>query len=189
MLAELHAYAESFAPGPVGVTPPRGDDRRRASAQSNARFTDETTVHEIVAVAMQENWQAVEEHIAYMAELFGQMITQGIAAGEFVPCDAEASARRSALPAAALPPDHDRRSEARHHGGRYPPTGPPAHPWARHGTGRVLSQSRKQPHEPLLHRTPPAPALALGGHRLVAAGALAACDKPTEAANAGPVRR
>lgn len=93
MLAELHSYAESFlaAPGPVSM--------RLESMivgvhlHNKARFTNETTVHEMVAVAMQESWQAVEEHITHMAELFGQMIAQGIASGEFLPCDAEAYAK------------------------------------------------------------------------------------------------
>jgi len=93
MLAELHDYAESFvtAPGPVS-------SRVEAMIvgvhlRNKARFTDEATVHEMVAVAMQENWQAVEEHIAYMAELFGRMIAQGIASGEFEACEVEAYAK------------------------------------------------------------------------------------------------
>jgi AcrR family transcriptional regulator len=87
MLGELHIFAESFvtAPGPasqrlenmiVGV-----------HLHNKTRLTDQRTVHEMVAVAMQENWQAVEEHMAHMGELFGQLIQQGIATGEFAPCD------------------------------------------------------------------------------------------------------
>lgn len=87
MLAELHAYAEGFlmAPGPVSR---RLEDMIvGVHLHNKARFTHEATVHEMVAAAMQENWQAVEEHIAYMGQIFGGLIQQGIASGEFAPCD------------------------------------------------------------------------------------------------------
>ncbi|GLS20426.1 TetR family transcriptional regulator [Labrys miyagiensis] len=93
MLAELHTFAESFVAdsGPVSL-------RLEAMIvgvhlHNKARMTHERTVHEMVAAAMQENWQAVEEHIAYMGQLFGQLIAQGVASGEFAPCDVEASAK------------------------------------------------------------------------------------------------
>jgi AcrR family transcriptional regulator len=93
MLAELHAYAESFVSAPGPVSPRLEAMIVGVHMRNKARFTNETTVHEMVAVAMQENWQAVEEHIAYMGELFGQMIAQGIAGGEFAPCDVPAYAK------------------------------------------------------------------------------------------------
>jgi hypothetical protein len=42
----------------------------------------------MVAVAMQENWQAVDEHIEFMKSLFARLISEGIEAGEFPSCDA-----------------------------------------------------------------------------------------------------
>ena len=92
MLGELDAYAESFvaAPGPAA-------ERLEAMIvgvhlHNKRRFTHEATVHEMVAVGMQENWQACQEHIAYMGELFGRLIAQGIETGEFAPCDVAAFA-------------------------------------------------------------------------------------------------
>jgi Tetracyclin repressor-like, C-terminal domain len=37
---------------------------------------------------MQENWEAVEEHIHFMKALFARLISEGMQAGEFAPCDA-----------------------------------------------------------------------------------------------------
>jgi AcrR family transcriptional regulator len=93
MLAELHDYAEGFIATPGPVSPRLEAMIVGVHLHNKSRFTDEATVHEIVAVAMQENWQAVDEHIAHMAQLFGQMIAQGIASGEFVACDVEAYAK------------------------------------------------------------------------------------------------
>ncbi|WP_413989317.1 TetR/AcrR family transcriptional regulator [Labrys okinawensis] len=93
MLGELHTFAESFLAGPDPVSMRLEAMIVGVHLHNKSRFTHEATVHEMVAVAMQENWQAVEEHIGYMGQLFGQLIAQGIASGEFAPCDVEAYAR------------------------------------------------------------------------------------------------
>jgi AcrR family transcriptional regulator len=87
MLAELHAMAEEVAGG-AGKPSQRLEDLILAvHRHSKTRFTDQQTVHEMVAVAMQENWEAVEEHIHFMKALFARLIDEGIAVGEFAPCD------------------------------------------------------------------------------------------------------
>jgi AcrR family transcriptional regulator len=87
MLAELHAMAEGVASGP-GTAPLRLEDLIVAvHLHSKTRFTHQQTVHEMVAVAMQENWEAVEEHIHFMKALFARLIDEGVAAGEFAVCD------------------------------------------------------------------------------------------------------
>jgi AcrR family transcriptional regulator len=88
MLAELHAMAEEVADRP-GKPSQRLEELIVAVHQHNkARFTDQQTVHEMVAVAMQENWEAVDEHIAFMKALFARLIGEGVEAGEFARCDA-----------------------------------------------------------------------------------------------------
>ncbi|SEC02074.1 transcriptional regulator, TetR family [Rhizobiales bacterium GAS191] len=88
MLAELHLLAESVVarPGPAAQ---RLEELIVAVHRHNkARFTHEETVHEMVAVAMQENWEAIDEHIHFMEALFARLIQEGVEAGEFAPCDA-----------------------------------------------------------------------------------------------------
>ena len=84
MLAELHVLADGVADSP-------GKPSRRLEelivavhSHNKARLTHEQAVHEMVAVAMEENWQAIEEHIAFMKALFARLIAEGMKAGEFV---------------------------------------------------------------------------------------------------------
>jgi AcrR family transcriptional regulator len=43
----------------------------------------ETKVHEMVVVAMEEQWQVIQPHLNRMVGIFEHLITEGIAAGEF----------------------------------------------------------------------------------------------------------
>ena len=87
MLAELHAMAEEYAARP-GRPSQRLEELIVAVHRHNkARFTDQQTVHEMVMVAMQENWEAVDEHIEFMKALFARLIQEGVEAGEFAPCE------------------------------------------------------------------------------------------------------
>jgi len=92
MLAELHTLAEAVAARPGPAAQRLEEVIVTVHVHNKARFTHEETVHEMVAVAMQENWQAVDEHIQYMEALFARLIVEGIAAGEFAPCDAAVAA-------------------------------------------------------------------------------------------------
>jgi AcrR family transcriptional regulator len=87
MLAELHVMAEAVADG-SGTRAQRLEDLIVAvHRHSKTRFTHEQTVHEMVAVAMQENWEACEDHMRFMKALFARLISEGIEAGEFASCD------------------------------------------------------------------------------------------------------
>jgi AcrR family transcriptional regulator len=90
MLAQLHVLAESVAASP-------GKPSRRLEelivavhSHNKARLTHEQAVHEMVAVAMEENWQAIEEHIEFMKALFARLIAEGVEAGEFAAGEPEA---------------------------------------------------------------------------------------------------
>lgn len=79
--------------------------RREASAADRLRFhtltqhrivletmLDEQKVHEIVVVAMDQQWPVIEEHLKKVCELLEAIIKDGIAAGEFRPQDARLAA-------------------------------------------------------------------------------------------------
>jgi len=53
-------------------------------------FTQERRVHDMVEVAMAENWASIEAHIATCDSIAAGVIRDGIEAGEFAPGDAEA---------------------------------------------------------------------------------------------------
>lgn len=80
--------------------------RREASASDRLkdfilemhRFTvenllDQKKVHEMVVVAMEEQWSAVETHIRYTRSLVEEIIASGIETGEFQAADASWAAR------------------------------------------------------------------------------------------------
>lgn len=59
---------------------------------NRARYIGAQSVHEMVCVAMEENWQAVEAHLASIIAAFATLISEGIAAGDFAPTDPETTA-------------------------------------------------------------------------------------------------
>ena len=92
MLAHLHVLAEDVAAS-AGKPSRRLENLIVAVHNHNkARLTHEQAVHEMVAVAMEENWQAIDEHIQFMKALFARLIAEGIEAGEFAPGEPEALA-------------------------------------------------------------------------------------------------
>ena len=53
---------------------------------------EEQRVHEVVLVAMEQNWQAIAAHLDTMRTMIEVIVRDGIAAGEFDPLDARETA-------------------------------------------------------------------------------------------------
>lgn len=49
------------------------------------RCVSERRMHEMVAAGMEENWAAVERHIAALHEMIAALVADGVARGEFAP--------------------------------------------------------------------------------------------------------
>jgi AcrR family transcriptional regulator len=54
---------------------------------------DEEKVHEMVVVAIERDWHVIEKHIDRIHELIGEIIAEGIAAGEFAEQDPAVAAK------------------------------------------------------------------------------------------------
>jgi AcrR family transcriptional regulator len=54
---------------------------------------DHRRVHEMVVVAMEEQWAAVKAHLARVCQLIERIIEDGIQSGEFRPQDPERAAK------------------------------------------------------------------------------------------------
>ena len=67
-----------------------------------ARYVDDSKIHEMVAVAMQESWDVCEVHILQITLYIAQVIAYGATPGLFHVPDAEVAAR--CVSAAMLPP-------------------------------------------------------------------------------------
>jgi AcrR family transcriptional regulator len=57
------------------------------------RYVGDSKLHEMVAVAMEENWDICDAHIARIGDMVGRVIAEGVAAGQFKPCDLELTAK------------------------------------------------------------------------------------------------
>jgi AcrR family transcriptional regulator len=93
MLSERVAASVEIARGPGSAT-----ERLRELLLVNHRMTvetflDEKKVHEMVSVAIHEQWEVVQRFIHAITEVFAAVIRQGIEAGEFAPADPHVAAR------------------------------------------------------------------------------------------------
>ena len=52
---------------------------------NKTRCVSERRLHEMVAAGMEENWAAVERHIAALHEMIAALVADGVARGEFAP--------------------------------------------------------------------------------------------------------
>ncbi len=57
------------------------------SAYNKENLLEEQRVHEVVVVAMEQNWQAIKVHLETMRTMVEVILRDGIAAGEFEPVD------------------------------------------------------------------------------------------------------
>ena len=78
---ELEAQRIVARPGPV-------KDRFREllttiHRMNTERYVGDNKLHEMVEIAMQEDWQVCVNHMECIAGVVGQMIAQGVASGEF----------------------------------------------------------------------------------------------------------
>ena len=63
------------------------------SAYNKENLLEEQRVHEVVVVAMEQNWQAIKVHLETMRTMVEVILRDGIAAGEFEPVDPRETAQ------------------------------------------------------------------------------------------------
>ena len=78
---ELEAQRIVARPGPV---PERFRELLTTIHRMNSeRYVGDNKLHEMVAIAMEEDWDVCVNHMECIAGVIGQMIAQGVASGEF----------------------------------------------------------------------------------------------------------
>lgn len=85
----LHAIAKRAVPA---------SERLRAYVLDEYEFTisqmlDETKVHEMVAVALDQHWPMIDRHLQRITDIISRIIADGMAAGEFAVGDPIKAAR------------------------------------------------------------------------------------------------
>jgi AcrR family transcriptional regulator len=92
-IGEVESAAREIANMPGSAV-----DRLRALVRSNeamntARYTSERKIHDMVAVALDEQWPIIDQHIEHVEALLTGVIASGMENGEFVKGDAHLAAR------------------------------------------------------------------------------------------------
>lgn len=92
MFAERHHHNLEIAAGPGAPS-----ERLRRFFVENHRLSVETLtadrkVHDMVEVAMTQQWPAIQTHLAQMADVVEALIREGCALGEFAVADARRAA-------------------------------------------------------------------------------------------------
>ena len=93
MLGTGHELALQIAALPLSA-----EERLRRYVETEHRLTVETMmdaqkVHEMVVVAIEQNWDVIDRHIDRLTDVVQKIIEDGIAAGEFPQQDARVAAR------------------------------------------------------------------------------------------------
>ncbi|MBW8321543.1 MAG: TetR family transcriptional regulator [Rhizobium sp.] len=93
MLGTGHELALQIAALPLSA-----EERLRRYVETEHRLTVETMmdaqkVHEMVVVAIEQNWDVIDRHIDRLTDVVQKIIEDGIAAGEFPRQDARVAAR------------------------------------------------------------------------------------------------
>ena len=89
----LHLLGATIAASTAIVEGPgSASERLRALIGNNQkmnaeRFIGERKLHEMVEVALNEEWPIIDEYIQAMRMLMGRLVADGVASGEFAPID------------------------------------------------------------------------------------------------------
>jgi AcrR family transcriptional regulator len=87
LMGEFEAKAEQIAAGP-GPASERMRALIKTTETMNAeRYIGDRKLHDMVEVALNEQWPIVEQHIERIASCLARMIAEGMASGEFAPGD------------------------------------------------------------------------------------------------------
>jgi AcrR family transcriptional regulator len=73
------------APGPA--VPRLRELLKTVHRMNSERFVGDSKLHEMVEIAMEENWEVCLAHIQAIVESIGNVIAQGVASGEFEVAD------------------------------------------------------------------------------------------------------
>jgi AcrR family transcriptional regulator len=85
MLAESHGIMQAIVEREGSAAERLKALLMAINAYNSSRYTDERRMHEMIAVAMEENWSVVQTHLAFVVETIARLIAEGVARGEFKP--------------------------------------------------------------------------------------------------------
>jgi AcrR family transcriptional regulator len=93
LMSEVEAAVETIAFEPLSPTARLREMLATIHHMNTERYVGDAKLHEMVALAMEEAWDICDAHVARLGEIVGKVVAEGVAAGEFKPCDLELTAK------------------------------------------------------------------------------------------------
>lgn len=93
LMSEVEAAVTTIAAEPLSAKDRLREILVTIHHMNSERYVGDAKLHEMVATAMEENWDICDAHVACLGEGVGRVIAEGVATGEFKPCDVEQTAK------------------------------------------------------------------------------------------------
>ena len=92
LMGEVELEAHRIAGGPGPAAPRLRELMKTVHRMNSERYVGDSKLHEMVAIAMEEDWEVCNAHIMLITQTMGSLIAQGVASGEFEVADLEQAA-------------------------------------------------------------------------------------------------
>src|SRR5690349_6101716 len=92
LMGGVEGAAEVIAARPGPVAPRLRELLATIHRMNSERYVGDSKLHEMVAIAMEENWDVCEAHMLLITEIIGRVIAQGMEMGEFRKADLQLTA-------------------------------------------------------------------------------------------------
>src|SRR6201997_5278981 len=92
LMSEVEQAAQAILNRPGPVAPRLRELLTTVNRMNTERYVGDSKLHEMVEIAMQEDWEVCTAHMELIAMTIGQVIAQGAASGEFEVKDLQVAA-------------------------------------------------------------------------------------------------
>ena len=93
LMGEVEAAVATIAAEPLSPKDRLREILATIHHMNAERYVGDARLHEMVALALEENWDICDAHLGRLGEMVGGVIAEGVAAGQFKSCDVELTAR------------------------------------------------------------------------------------------------
>src|SRR5205807_1642904 len=87
LMGEVEQAATAIAARPGSPTVRLRELLMTVHFMNKERFVGDSKLHEMVAIAMEEDWKVCDVHLELLVTIVGQLIAEGMASGEFKAAD------------------------------------------------------------------------------------------------------
>src|SRR5436190_23188652 len=92
LMGEVETEARRIAEKPGPAAPRLREMMKTVHRMNSERYVGDSKMHEMVAIAMEEDWEVCTAHMILITQTMGTVIAQGVATGEFEVDDLEQAA-------------------------------------------------------------------------------------------------